>query len=173
MAKLMNLIKEVSIRNKNDEILELLGVNKDKKFMPSVANTIGTDLTNYKIIKKGQFATNLMHVDRDEIVPVSLLVDREKALVSPAYNVFEIIDEKIINKDYLMLCFKREIFDRNAWYFSGSSIRGNLDWKKFLSIEIPLISLEEQLKLVKDYNVIENVINSKQAINNNLLQLQF
>jgi len=170
MAYLHQLIKEVSIRNRNNEDLPLLGVNKDKEFMPSVANTIGTDLSTYKVVKKGQFATNLMHVDRDELVPVSLLKNYDKALISPAYNVFEIIDEKIINCDYLLICFKRKIFDKNAWFLSGSSIRGNLEWKKFLDIEIPLPNLDEQHRIVEEYNAISERIAIKEAINNNLFE---
>lgn len=168
MAYLYQLIKEKSMRNKICEDLPLLGVNKDKEFMPSVANTIGTDLSSYKIIRKGQFAVNLMHVARDEIVPVSLLTDYEKAIVSPAYNVFKIIDESILNNEYLMLCFKRNLFDKNAWFLSGSSVRGNLEWRKFLEIDIPLPNIEEQLRIVHDYNVIEERISIKEAINNNL-----
>ena len=169
MAYLHQLIKEVSIKNRSNENLPLLGVNKDKEFMPSVANTIGTDLSTYKVVTKGQFATNLMHVDRDELVPVSLLKDYDKALISPAYNVFEIIDENIVNSDYLLICFKRKIFDKNAWFLSGSSIRGNLEWKKFLEIEIPLPSLDEQIRIVEEYNAISDRIVIKEAINNNLL----
>ena len=170
MAYLYQLIKEKSMRNKICEDLPLLGVNKDKEFMPSVANTIGTDLSSYKIIRKGQFAVNLMHVDRDEIVPVSLLTDYEKAIVSPAYNVFKIIDESILNNEYLMLCFKRNLFDKNAWFLSGSSVRGNLEWRKFLEIDIPLPNIEEQLRIVSEYKCIEERISIKEAINNNLLQ---
>ena len=169
MAYLYQLIKEKSMRNKICEDLPLLGVNKDKEFMPSVANTIGTDLSSYKIIRKGQFAVNLMHVDRDEIVPVSLLTDYEKAIVSPAYNVFKIIDESILNNEYLMLCFKRNLFDKNAWFLSGSSVRGNLEWRKFLEIDIPLPNIEEQLRIVSEYKCIEERISIKEAINNNLL----
>lgn len=169
MAYLNQLIKEVSIKNRNNEDLPLLGVNKGKNFMPSVANTIGTDLSNYKIVKKGQFATNLMHVDRDELVPVALLADYDKALISPAYNVFEIIDETIVIKEYLMICFKRKTFDKNAWFLSGSSIRGNLEWKNFLDIDVPIPSIEEQKKIVDEYNSIYERIIIKEAINNNLL----
>lgn len=170
MAYLYQLIKEKSMRNKNCEDLPLLGINKNKEFMPSVANTIGTDLSSYKIINKGQFAVNLMHVDRDEIVPVSLLTDYEKAIVSPAYNVFEIIDESTLNSEYLMLCFKGNLFDKNAWFLSGSSVRGNLEWRKFLEIDIPLPNIEEQLRIVSEYKSIEERISIKEEINNNLLE---
>jgi type I restriction enzyme S subunit len=52
--------------------------------MPSVANQTGLDLSKYKVVSKGQFATNLMHVNRDEVLPVALYTDDEPALVSPA-----------------------------------------------------------------------------------------
>lgn len=173
MALLKDLIKEVSFRNNLNRDLILLGVNKDKEFMPSVANTIGTDLSKYKIIKRGQFATNLMHVDRDELVPVSMLKEYDEAIVSPAYNVFEVKDEHVLLPDYLLLCFKRDEFDRCAWFYSGSSIRGNLDYKKFLEIDIPLPSIEKQEQIVKDYLEIQNIIKNKEAINNNLLLCKF
>lgn len=169
MALLKTLVKEINLRNKSNDNLPLLGVSKDKDFMPSVANVIGTDLSTYKVVKKGQFAANLMHVDRDELVPVSLLKEYDAALVSPAYNVFEIIDENQIMPDYLLLCFKRKEFDRNAWFYSGSSIRGNLDYKKFLEIDIPLPPLTKQKEIVDRYQVIESAIHIKEQINNNLL----
>ena len=82
----------VNNRNKDLAITNLLGVNISKNFMPSVANTSGVDLSKYKIIRKGQFATNIMHVNRDEILPVGLYEIDEPAIVSPAYMTFEVND---------------------------------------------------------------------------------
>ena len=173
MALLKDLIVEINKRNSEKKDLPLLGVNKDKEFMPSVANVIGTDLSNYKIVKKRQFATNLMHVDRDELVPVSMLKDYDEALISPAYNVFQVKNEKIVLPEYLLLCFKRSEFDRCAWFYSGSSIRGNLDYKKFQEIDIPLPTIDKQKQIVDDYRTIQEKINIKEAINNNLNELVF
>ena len=170
MALLKDLIVEITKRNHEGKELPLLGVNKDKEFMPSVANVIGTDLSNYKIVKKRQFATNLMHVDRDEMVPVSMLEDYDEALISPAYNVFQVKDEKIVIPEYLLLCFKRSEFDRCAWFYSGSSIRGNLDYKKFLEIDIPLPDIDKQKKIIDDYKAIQKEIRIKEVINNNLFE---
>ena len=170
MALLKDLIVEITKRNNEGKELPLLGVNKDKEFMPSVANVIGTDLSNYKIVNKRQFATNLMHVDRDELVPVSMLEDYDEALISPAYNVFQVKNEKIVIPEYLLLCFKRSEFDRCAWFYSGSSIRGNLDYKKFLEIDIPLPDIDKQKKIIDDYKAIQKEIRIKEAINNNLLE---
>ena len=167
--KLKYILNEVSLKNKENKELPLLGVNKDKQFMPSIANVIGTDLKTYKIVKKGEFCCNLQHVDRDELVPISMLDNYEEALVSPSYNVFKVNQNVNILKEYLLLCFKRSEFDRNAWYLSGSSIRGNLPLENFLEIDIPVPSIERQYKIVEEYNVIQNRIIIKETINNNLL----
>ena len=98
--KLGDLIRKVE-GNKNKQLkdLPLLGINIEKEFMPSVANTIGTDMSNYQIVQKEQFACNPMHLGRDERMPTALLLDRDEILVSPAYFVFEIIDKNIILPD--------------------------------------------------------------------------
>jgi type I restriction enzyme S subunit len=96
--------------------------------MPSVANIIGTDLTVYKVVKSGQFACNRMHVGRDKRLPVAISKSEDDFIVSPAYDVFEIKNETILNPDYLMMWFSRKEFDRNAWFYTDADVRGGLSW---------------------------------------------
>ena len=100
-----NHICLVDKRNKENITNRLLGINIDKFFMPSVANVIGTDLSKYKLINKGNFACNPMHVGRDERLPIALYSENEPAIVSPAYFVFEIIDNSILDEEYLMMWY--------------------------------------------------------------------
>lgn len=144
-------IQKVNNRNKDLVITNLLGVNIFKNFMPSVANQSGLDLSKYKVIKKGQFATNLMHVNRDEVLPVALYTDDEPALVSPAYITFEIIDESELLPEFLMMEFLRPEFDRKAWTFCDSSVRGGLEWDRLCDMQIPDIDITEQRKYVALY----------------------
>lgn len=144
-------IQKVNNRNKGLVITNLLGVNIFKNFMPSVANQSGLDLSKYKVIKKGQFATNLMHVNRDEVLPVALYTDDEPALVSPAYITFEIIDESELLPEFLMMEFLRPEFDRKAWTFCDSSVRGGLEWDRLCDMQIPDIDITEQRKYVALY----------------------
>ena len=51
-----NYIRLVDERNKDLSVTKLLGVSISKKFIPSIANIVGTDLSNYKIVRTGQFA---------------------------------------------------------------------------------------------------------------------
>ncbi len=162
-------IRLVSNRNSDLAITNLLGVNIYKNFMPSVANTSGVDLSKYKIIRKGQFATNIMHVNRDEILPVALYQNEVPAIVSPAYMTFEVIDENELLPEFLMMEFQRPEFDRRAWTYCDSSVRGGLEWERFCDIEIPIPHIDEQLKFVALYN---GLLTNQKTYENSLADLQ-
>jgi len=162
-------IQLVNNRNIDWTVTNLLGVNIYKNFMPSVANTSGVDLSKYKIIQKGQFATNIMHVNRDEILPVALYQNEESAIVSPAYMTFEVIDENVLLPEFLMMEFQRPEFDRRAWTYCDSSVRGGLEWERFCEIQIPIPGIYEQRKFVSLYN---GLLTNQKTYENSLADLQ-
>ncbi len=160
-----DFIREVKIRNTDLKAKELLGINVNKFFMPSVANVIGTDMTSYKVVQKNQFACNRMHVGRDYRIPVSLSNIDEAFMVSPAYDVFEVKDTSKLIPEYLMMWFSRAEFDRNAWFYTDADVRGGLNWKAFCEMQILVPSPSKQQEIVKEYNTIQNRINlNKQLI---------
>lgn len=165
LGKYVRLVDE---RNTNKVTESVLGINIDKYFMPSVANTIGTNLSNYKLLRKGRFACNPMHVGRDGRLPVSRYTEDTPAIVSPAYFMFEIIDENEIEPEYLMLCFRRPDFDRMCWFRTDASVRGGITWDDVCALTIPVPSLPEQHKIVHDYQVITDRIELLRKINKNL-----
>ncbi len=167
--RLGDYIQKVSIRNTDLSISNLLGVNISKRFMPSVANQSGLDLSKYKVIKKGQFATNLMHVNRDEVLPVALFDESEPAIISPAYIIFEIIDTAKLLPEFLMIEFLRAEFDRKAWTYCDSSVRGGLEWERLCDIKIPIPTLAEQQKYVAIYR---SVLDQQKSYENSLTDLQ-
>lgn len=164
--RLGDYIRELKVRNTEQKAENLLGINIDKFFMPSVANVIGTDMSVYKIVKKNQFACNRMHVGRDYRLPISMSKTDEEFMVSPAYDVFEINNTEIIDPEYLMMWFSRREFDRNAWFFTDADVRGGLHWKAFCDMELPIPHINKQREIVKEYNVIQNRI----ALNQQLIQ---
>ncbi len=166
--KLGEIVELIDERNKSLESSEVLGISIDKEFMPSVANTIGTDLSNYKLLRMNTFACNPMHVGRDERLPVSLYKKDIPAIVSPAYFMFRVKDENKVFPDFLMLIFKRDNFDRNCWFRTDGSVRGGITWNDICEIELPVPDLKEQEKIVNIYNTITNRIQLKQKINENL-----
>ena len=161
-------IRQIDERNTGLITETVLGVNIDKYFMPSVANVIGTDLSNYKLLRNGRFACNPMHVGRDGRLPVALYSDDIPAIVSPAYFMFEIIDKSVIESDYLMLCFKRPDFDRMCWFRTDASVRGGITWDDICALTIPVPPIEEQRKIVYDYQVITDRIALLRKMNENL-----
>ena len=166
--KLGEIIELIDERNKSLVTSEVLGISIDKEFMPSVANTIGTDLSKYKLIKKNTFACNPMHVGRDERLPVALYKGEEPAIVSPAYFMFKVKNENQVLPDFLMLLFRREDFDRNCWFRTDGSVRGGITWEALCEIELPIPAIEVQQKIVDSHNAITKRIQIKQKINENL-----
>ena len=163
-----NHIRLIDIRNRESITDRVLGINIDKFFMPSVANVLGTDLSKYKLITKGKFACNPMHVGRDERLPVALYDEEEPAIVSPAYFMFEVIDNSILNEDYLMMWFLRPEFDRICWLHTDGSVRGGITWDDICRLELPIPPIEKQLEIVNSYKAITERIVLKQKINDNL-----
>lgn len=162
--RLGDYIREVDVRNRDLEVTKLMGINIGKYFMPSVANVIGTDLSNYKIVGKGQFACNLMHVGRDEKIPISLLDTNERIIVSPAYWVFEVSDTTQLVSDYLMLWFRRNEFDRNAWFYTDSDVRGGMSKEALMDMTLPIPPIEQQQKIVSEYETVTHRIHLNEQI---------
>ena len=161
-------IRLVDHRNSEEVTSTVLGISIDKEFMPSVANVIGTDLSRYKLISKGLFACNPMHVGRDERLPIALYEKDNAAIVSPAYFMFEIIDRDVLNEEYLMMWFRRPEFDRECWFMTDGSVRGGITWDDLCRIKLPVPSYARQCEIVESYRAITNRIALKRAENDNL-----
>lgn len=162
------LVERIDERNRDGSITTLIGVSIDKKFIPSVANVIGTDLTNYKVIRKYDFAVSLMQVSRDEKIPVACQKDYDAAIISPAYPIFRVKDERIILPEYLEMWFMRSEFDREASFIAVGGVRGSMPWEDFAKLTLPVPSIEEQKEIVSSYRTIINRIALKKRINDNL-----
>ena len=161
-------IRLVDYRNSEEVTSTVLGISIDKEFMPSVANVIGTDLSRYKLISKGLFACNPMHVGRDERLPIALYEKDNAAIVSPAYFMFEIIDRDVLNEEYLMMWFRRPEFDRECWFMTDGSVRGGITWDDLCRIKLPVPSYARQCEIVESYRTITERIALKRAENDNL-----
>lgn len=146
------LIEQVSIRCGIKNHKNISGINIQKRFMHS--NNSASDTSKYKIVEHNQFACNLMHVGRDGKIPIAINADNEEIVVSPAYNVFEVINNQVVDVHYLNMVFTSTEFDRYAWFCTDASIRGNLDWERFLDIEIDLPPLHIQEKYVAVYQAM-------------------
>lgn len=166
--RLGQFIRQVDVRNTEGKEENLLGVSVQKQFIPSIANTVGTDFRKYKIVKKGQFTYIPDTSRRGDKIAIALLEDYDEALVSNVYTVFEIIDEKQLIPEYLMLWFSRPEFDRYARFKSHGSVREVMDWDEMCKVDLPIPAYEKQKEIVDSYKTITERIALKQKINDNL-----
>lgn len=166
--KIGDLVDLIDERNKDEKVKTLIGVSIDKCFIKSVANTIGTDLSKYQVIRKNDFACSLMQVSRDGKIPIACLKDYDEAIMSPAYYIFRIKNTEEILPDYMAMWFMRPEFDREASYIAVGGVRGSMPWEDFCDMKLPVPPINEQQKIVDTYNAITNRIQIKQKINENL-----
>ena len=162
-----DFIQPVDERNKELKVDYLLGVSISKQFIPSIANIVGTDLSNYKIVRTGQFAYGPVTSRNGEKISIALLRDKD-CIISSSYTVFKVTDNERLDPEYLMLWFSRPEFDRYARYMSHGSVREIFDWDELCKVELPVPSIEKQRSIVKAYNTITDRIELKRKINDNL-----
>ena len=163
--RLGDYIREVNVRNRELKVTKLVGLTIDKAFIPSVANVIGTDLSNYKVIQREQFACSLMQVSRDGKMPVAMF-EEDEAIMSPAYPMFEVVDKTVLMPQYLMMWFSRSEFDREASYYAVGGVRGSLTWEDFCNMKLPIPSITRQREIVSEYETLTNRI----RLNNQMIQ---
>lgn len=159
------LLEEVDVRNRDNDVKNVLGINIQKTFMPSVANLSSTDLSKYKIIKKNQFAYSAMQTGRDECIRIALYHEDKSAIISPAYSVLQVKNKKAL-AEYIMLWFSRSESDRYGWFISDSSVRASLELNRFYEIEIPVPSLESQQAVVNFYKALHMIKGNMTNLNN-------
>jgi len=160
-------INLVDLRNRELGITNLLGVSIEKRFIPSIANIFGTDLSNYKVVKNGQFAYGPVTSRNGEKISIALL-NGEDCIISSSYTVFEVTRKEELDPEYLMLWFSRPEFDRYARYRSHGSVREIFGWDEMCAVELPVPDIEKQRKIVNAYKTITDRIALKQRINDNL-----
>ena len=163
-----DFIRQVDVRNTDGKEENLFGVSVQKMFIPSIANTVGTDFTKYKVVKRGQFTYIPDTSRRGDKIGIALLTDYDEGLVSNIYTVFEVRDENELLPEYLMLWFSRPEFDRYARFKSHGSVREIMDWDEMCKVELPVPSIDKQRSIVKAYQTITERIELKRRINDNL-----
>ena len=156
--RLGDYIREVDVRNRELKVTNLPGLRVSKEFMPSIANTIGTDMSTYKIVRKGQFAYGPVTSRNGDKVSIALLANEDNAIISQAYTVFEVKDTNDLLPKYLMMWFRRPEFDRYARFHSHGSAREIFDWSEMCDVMLPIPSIERQREIVAEYETLSKRI---------------
>lgn len=165
MKRLGDYIRQVDVRNRDLAVDNLLGLSISKQFIPSIANTIGTDMANYKIVKPRQFGYVPVTSRNGDKITVALYEGHEPCIISQAYIVFEVQDTKDLLPEYLMMWFRRPEFDRYARFKSHGSAREVFEWEEMCEVMLPVPSIEEQRKIVAGYQaVVRRIENNRRLI---------
>ena len=164
LYRLGDYIREVDVKNRDLEVTKLLGVSISKEFMPSIANTIGTDMSSYKVVEPRQFAYGPVTSRNGDKVSIALYKDDEKAIVSQAYTIFEVKNKQELLPEYLMMWFRRSEFDRYARFKSHGSAREIFSWEEMCDVELPIPPIEQQQKIVSEYEAITRRIHLNEQI---------
>ena len=147
--KIGSFVESISLKVGTKNRVKVFGININKEFFASKNFSENTE--KYLVVPLNHFACNLMHVGRDEMIPIALNSSDNEYIVSPAYNVFRIFKEDIILKEFFNIFLKTSEFDRYAWFCTDSSIRGNMDWATFCDIEIFIPPIPVQKKFINVY----------------------
>lgn len=157
-------IEQVNVRNRDLTVTNLMGVSIEKRFIPSIANTIGTDLSPYKIVKPGQFAYGPVTSRNGDKITIALYNGNEDCIISQAYEAFRIKDTTQLLPEYLMMWAKRPEFDRYARYMSHGSVRELFSWEEMCNVMLPVPPIEEQRRIVSEYQTVERRIANNEAL---------
>lgn len=162
--RLGDYIRQVDVRNKELAVDKLLGLSIAKQFIPSIANTIGTDMSNYKIVKPRQFGYVPVTSRNGDKITIALYEEKEPCIISQAYVVFEVYNEDKLLPEYLMMWFRRPEFDRYARFKSHGSAREVFEWDEMCEVMLPVPPIEEQRKIVSEYQAIEKRIGNNRYL---------
>jgi type I restriction enzyme S subunit len=164
LVRIGDYIEIYDIKNINSKDLQFCGINKDKTFMPTVADTNELDSSKYKIVEKDVFVFSGMQTGRDVCIRIAIYDKDAPILVSPAYTTFVVKDKSVILPEYLFIQFNRFQMDRYGWFLSDGSVRSNLDWSVFCDIQIPLPDMNIQQELIDTYNGLKSLAEQNEAL---------
>lgn len=166
--RLGDYIRPVDVRNRELKVTNLLGLSIEKRFITSIANTIGTDMSVYKIVKPTQFAYVPVTSRNGDKITIALYKGVDEAIISQAYTIFEIKNKENLLPEYLMMWFRRPEFNRYARFHSHGSAREVFDWDELCNVQLPIPSIDHQREIVSEYETLSNRIRLNEQMIDNL-----
>lgn len=157
--------------NREGLALPMIGINRNKEFMPTLANVSEVDTRKYKVVRKGDFVFSGMQTGRDVCIRICLYTEERPSLISPAYTTFILDESKGVLSEFFFMYFNRLEMDRYGWFISDSSVRSNLDWPRFLDIMVPKPDIEEQRKMIAIWKDLRLMKEENEALAEPLFQL--
>ena len=172
LGDLVEQYDEINLNGEFTDIDDLQGINSNKYFQECKSNKNDIDLYRYRICRHRMFSYNRATSRNGEKISIALRTG-DDCIVSPSYYCFRVKDEKVLCPEYLDIWFKRPVFDRYARFNSWGSATEFFTFDDFCATEIMLPPIEEQRKIVHDYQVITDRIVLLQKMNKKLEELLY
>ena len=159
--RLGDYIEPYSEKNTGLKVCLSQGINNNKYFQ--TPRQVAQNSENDQIVRRGQFAYNKATTRNGEKISIAYR-DEQDCTVSSAYQVFYITDEEKLNPYYLLLWFKRPEFDRYARFKSHGSAHEFFTWEEMCNVMLPVPPIEEQRRIVSEYQTVEHRIANNEAL---------
>ena len=144
-----NVIEQISKRNKNNAIQNVLSVSNRQGFIKQSdqfenRNVASEDTSNYKIVEKNDFAFNPARIN---VGSIARLTTFEKGIVSPMYICFR--TQENVAPEYIDFFFESKHFYCEIQKRLEGSFRQCLSFEGLCNIPFSLPSLEMQQRIGK------------------------
>ncbi len=149
--RLGDYLRPVDVRNKDLKVNLSQGICNAKYFQNP--KQVADNPETHKVVRTGQFAYNRATTRNGEKISIALR-EGPDCTVSSAYQVFEIIDENLLNPKYLMMWFKRPEFDRLAIFYSHGSAHEFFEWDAMCEVRLPVPTIARQREIVAEYETL-------------------
>lgn len=144
-----DVIEQISKRNKNNEIQNVLSVSNRQGFIKQSdqfenRNVASEDTSNYKIVEQNDFAFNPARIN---VGSIARLTTFEKGIVSPMYICFR--TQENVAPEYIDYFFESKHFYCEIQKRLEGSVRQCLSFEGLCNIPLSLPSLEMQQRIGK------------------------
>lgn len=144
-----NVIEQISKRNKNNAIQNVLSVSNRQGFIKQSdqfenRNVASEDTSNYKIVEKNDFAFNPARINVGSIARLTIF---EKGIISPMYICFR--TQENVAPEYIDFFFESKHFYCEIQKRLEGSVRQCLSFEGLCNIPFSLPSLEMQQRIGK------------------------
>lgn len=145
---------EISERNRGGNEARVLSVTNSRGFVLPVdkfeRRVASADLSNYKVVRRGQYAYNPSRIN---VGSIARLDDWDDGVLSPMYVVFW-LDESKVNSDYFLHWLDSYEARERIKNSAQGSVRETVAFSEFSGILVPIPNASKQIAIARYLNAL-------------------
>lgn len=151
-------------------IEDVRGCSNTKQMMQTRANLIGRTYEKFIVLRPQEFVFNRRTTRNGEKIGMAYNNTDREYIFTNDYVAFRVKQEYLdkLLPDYLYMFFCRDEFDRYARYKSTGSATEFFNWEDMCAVPFEIPPMDFQQLVVNAYKVLNERIETKQKINDNL-----